>query len=103
MTYVTRNQFKDISAGPMVGDTSFLGRRCTVPVAHKITHNNANVFRYTEYDVITHMTKNVDCRFQGVALPKEVYLNHFAFGVLEKRATRLNMAGLQTTKPTKPV
>ena len=42
-------------------------------------------------------------RFQGVALPKEVYLNHFAYGIIEKRACRLNMAGLQTTKPTKPV
>jgi len=76
----------DISAGPMVADTSFLGRRCTVPVAHKISHNGAKVYR-----------------FQGVALPKEVYLNHFAFNILEKRASRLNMFGLQTTKPTKPV
>jgi len=76
----------DMSAGPMVGDTSFLGRRCTIPVAHKIIHNDAKVYR-----------------FQGVALPKEVYLNHFAYGIIEKRACRLNMAGLQTTKPTKPV
>ena len=76
----------DISAGPMVADTSFLGRRCTVPVAHKISHNEARVYR-----------------FQGVALPKELYLNHFAFNILEKRASRLNMYGLQTTKPTKPV
>ena len=42
-------------------------------------------------------------RFQGVALPKDVFLNHFAFSVLEKRASRLNMAGLQATKVTKPV
>merc|ERR1719384_1297716 len=58
----------DISAGPMIGDTSFLGRRCTVPVAHKIAHNAVKLYR-----------------FQGVALPKEVYLNHFAFNILEKR------------------
>ena len=76
----------DISAGPMVGDTSFLGRRCTIPTAHKIQQGETRVYR-----------------FQGVALPKEVYLNHFAFGILEKRASRLNMAGLQATKPTKPV
>ena len=76
----------DISPGPMVADTSFLGRRCTVPVAHKISHNAAKLYR-----------------FQGVALPKEVYLNHFAFNILEKRASRLNMYGLQTTKPTQPV
>ena len=35
----------DISAGPMVGDSSFLGRRCTIPVAHKIIHNEAKVYR----------------------------------------------------------
>ena len=27
-------------------------------------------------------------RFQGVALPKNIFLNHFAFGVLEKRASK---------------
>lgn len=75
----------DISAGPMVGDTSFLGRRCTVPVAHKIIHNGSPMYR-----------------FQGVALPKGVYLNHFAFGILEKRALRLNMANLQTTQMPNP-
>ena len=42
-------------------------------------------------------------RFQGIALPKEVHLNHFAFSVLENRAARLNMAGLQTTKTARPV
>jgi len=76
----------DISTGPMMGDTSFVGRRCTIPVAHKIFHGDSAMYR-----------------FQGVALPKDVYLNHFAFGVLEKRANRLNMAGLQATKATKPV
>jgi len=76
----------DISTGPMVGDTSFVGRRCTIPVAHKIFHGDSPMYR-----------------FQGVALPKDVFLNHLAFGVLEKRASRLNMAGLQSTKATKPV
>jgi large subunit ribosomal protein L39 len=76
----------DISTGPMIGDTSFVGRRCTIPVAHKIFHGDCPMYR-----------------FQGVALPKEVFLNHFAYGILEKRASRLNMAGLQSTKATKPV
>ena len=35
----------DMSAGPMVGDTSFLGRRCTIPAAHKINQNDAKVYR----------------------------------------------------------
>ena len=35
----------DMSAGPMMGDTSFLGRRCTIPVAHKIVQNEAKVYR----------------------------------------------------------
>jgi len=76
----------DISTGPMIGDTSFVGRRCTVPVAHKIFHGDSPMYR-----------------FQGVALPKDVFLNHFAYGILEKRASRLNMAGLQATKSTTPV
>ena len=45
----------------------------------------------------------VKFRFQGIALPKDVHLNHFAFSVLENRAARLNMAGLQTTKTARPV
>ena len=36
----------DMSAGPMMGDTSFLGRRCTIPVAHKIVQNEAKVYRW---------------------------------------------------------
>lgn len=76
----------DMSGGPMVADSSFLGRRCTVPVAHRVTHGDLQLYR-----------------FQGVALPKEVYLNHFAFSVLEKRAARLNQAGLQTTRSSQPV
>lgn len=40
---------------------------------------------------------------QGVALPRDLYLNHVAFGILEERAARLNLAGLQTTKPAQPV
>ena len=43
----------DISAGPMVGDSSFLGRRCTVPVAHKIAHNDMKVYRYGGGSLVT--------------------------------------------------
>ena len=94
----------DISAGPMVGDSSFLGRRCTVPVAHKIAHNDMKVYRYGSLVTVGNiLLPLMYFRFQGVALPKDVYLNHYAFNVLEKRASRLNMAGLQTTKVPKPV
>jgi len=67
----------DISRGPMVGNTSFLGRRCSIMAAHKIKQpsDGADVYR-----------------FQGVALPKNMLLNHFAFSLLEKRAAKLNIA-----------
>jgi len=76
----------DISAGPMVGNTSFLGRRCTVAAAHPVEHNGVSMYR-----------------FQGVALPKDVNLNHYAFGILEKRAAKLNktgVSGLRTVNPS---
>lgn len=62
----------DISGGPMVGNSSFLGRRCTVAAAHRIEHDGVPMYR-----------------FQGVALPKGIFLNHHAFGILEKRASKL--------------
>ena len=71
----------DISGGPMVGDTSFLGRRCTIASCHKIDYDNVQLYR-----------------FQGVALPKGVFLSHYAFGILEKRASRLNDANLHSAK-----
>jgi len=76
----------DISGGPMVADTSFVGRRCTIPAAHPIHQSGAPLYR-----------------FQGVALPKEIHLNHFAYSVLERRAARLNLAGLNTTRVPSPV
>jgi large subunit ribosomal protein L39 len=77
--------YVDISGGPMVGSTAFLGRRCTIPAAHKITHEGKPMYR-----------------FQGVALPKGVHLNHVAFSALEERASRINMAGLQTLSTAQP-
>ena len=76
----------DISGGPMVGDTSFLGRRCTIAASHQIEYDGTNLFR-----------------FQGVALPKGVFLNHFAFGILEKRASKLNDSNLSSVKSVNPV
>lgn len=62
----------DISRGPMVGNTWFLGR-CTISAVHKIETNRGNFYR-----------------FQGIALPKGIMLNHYAFSILEKRAMKLN-------------
>ena len=75
----------DISGGPMVGDTSFLGRRCTIAAAHKVDYDGLPLFR-----------------FQGVALPKGIFLNHFAFGILEKRASRLNLTNLSSSHRVNP-
>jgi len=63
----------DISSGPMVANSNFLGRRCTIAAAHKIDADGLPLYR-----------------FQGVALPSGIFLNHVAFGILEKRALRLN-------------
>ncbi|KDR10946.1 39S ribosomal protein L39, mitochondrial [Zootermopsis nevadensis] len=62
----------DLSRGPMVADTSFVGK-CTVTAVHKIETNQGILYR-----------------FQGVALPKGFLLNHFAYGILEDRARKLN-------------
>ena len=75
----------DISGGPMIGDTSFLGRRCTIAAAHRIDHQNVPLYR-----------------FQGVALPKGVFLGHFPFGILEKRASKLNESNFNSAKPVNP-
>lgn len=76
----------DMSGGPMVASSKFIGRRCTIPAAHKIFHNNIPMYR-----------------FQGVALPRDTYLNHVAFSILEERAARINLAGLNTTQLPTPV
>ncbi|XP_076644462.1 mitochondrial ribosomal protein L39 [Halictus rubicundus] len=61
----------DISKGPMVGNTNLIGRS-TITAVHKLPQNDS-VYR-----------------FQGIALPKGILLNHFAYGILEKRAQKLN-------------
>ena len=75
----------DVSGGPMVGDTSFLGRRCTIAACHKIDYDGQSLYR-----------------FQGVALPKGVLLDHVAFGLLEKRASKLNEINLHSAQHNSP-
>ncbi|ALC43819.1 mRpL39 [Drosophila busckii] len=68
----------DISRGPMVASTRFLGK-CTISAAHKVASEGAASAFY---------------RIQGVALPSGFTLNHFAYGLLEQRSQKLNSARL---------
>lgn len=68
----------DISKGPMVGNSGLMGR-VTVSAVHKLKDGPVDGLY----------------RFQGIALPKGILLNHFAYGVLEKRAKKLNIATWQ--------
>ncbi|XP_043509847.1 39S ribosomal protein L39, mitochondrial [Frieseomelitta varia] len=61
----------DISKGPMVGNSSLIGR-CTIAAVHKIPEKESLY------------------RFQGVALPKGIILNQYAYGLLENRARKFN-------------
>lgn len=63
----------DISRGPMAPNTSHLGR-ITV----------TNVFRLN-----TGISGGPIYRFQGVALPSPIVLNHFAYGLIEERGRTL--------------
>lgn len=67
----------DISRGPMVGATNFLGK-CTISAVHKVCTEGDNVFY----------------RAQGVALPIGFQLNHFAYEIIENRSKSLNPAKL---------
>lgn len=62
----------DISRGPMISSSGHIGR-CSITAVHKL---------------------NGLYRFQGVALPSELFLNHFGFGIIEARARKLNPARL---------
>ncbi|XP_017483218.1 PREDICTED: 39S ribosomal protein L39, mitochondrial-like [Rhagoletis zephyria] len=68
----------DISRGPMVASSRFLGK-CTVAAAHKIANEG---------------DKDALYRVQGVALPAGFTLDHVAYGTLEERAKKLNPARL---------
>ena len=63
----------DISKGPNIGNTNIIGR-CTITSVHKIDSPETDRMY----------------RFQGVAIPKGILLNHFAYGILENRARELN-------------
>ncbi|XP_012058696.1 PREDICTED: 39S ribosomal protein L39, mitochondrial [Atta cephalotes] len=63
----------DISKGPMVSNSGLVGR-VTVSAIHRLTDGSMDGLH----------------RFQGIALPKGILLNHFAYGILEKRAKKLN-------------
>ncbi|XP_072387307.1 large ribosomal subunit protein mL39 [Diabrotica undecimpunctata] len=71
----------DISKGPMIPNTNHMGR-ITI----------ANVIKLE-----TDIAGGPIYRFQGVALPKPLILNHFAYGILEERAKLLNGARIPGT------
>uniref|UniRef100_W8CD29 Large ribosomal subunit protein mL39 n=1 Tax=Ceratitis capitata TaxID=7213 RepID=W8CD29_CERCA len=68
----------DISRGPMVASSRFLGK-CTVATAHKIANEGEKDALY---------------RIQGVGLPAGFTLDHVAYSTLEERAKKLNPARL---------
>ncbi|KAF0307819.1 39S ribosomal protein L39, mitochondrial [Amphibalanus amphitrite] len=65
----------DLSRGPAISHTGLLGR-CSICAVHRIEADSGPLYR-----------------FQGVALPSDLMLNHFAFGLLEDRARHLNPSG----------
>jgi len=66
----------DISKGPMISNTSQIGR---------VTITNV-------IKLDTDIKGSPIYRFQGVSLPSSVVINHFAYGLLEDRARSLNPA-----------
>ncbi|XP_028174618.1 large ribosomal subunit protein mL39 [Ostrinia nubilalis] len=68
----------DISKGPMISSTAQVGR-VTVTSVHKLTGSQDSEVKQLY-------------RFQGVALPTNVILNHFAYSILTERAKKLNPA-----------
>lgn len=63
----------DITRGPLLARSGLVGR-CTVTAVHPL--------------------KEKLYRLQGVALPQQISLNHFAYSLLEDRAKKLNSARL---------
>lgn len=63
----------DISKGPMIPNTGHLGR---ITISNVIKVNND-------------FPGGPIYRFQGVALPKPIVLNHFAYSLIEERAKTL--------------
>lgn len=84
VTVYRMGEHVDISRGPLVGNTDFIGR-CTVTAVHQVETESGILYR-----------------FQGVALPRGLMLNHFAYGILETRASKLNTVHLPDTHRTEP-
>ncbi|XP_057330603.1 39S ribosomal protein L39, mitochondrial [Microplitis mediator] len=72
VTLYRMGEHVDISKGPMVGNSNIVGR-FTMTAIHKIEKEGIEMLR-----------------FQGVALPRGVLLNHYMYGILEERAKKLN-------------
>lgn len=64
----------DISCGPMIASTRFVGT--------------------TQITAVHQLDNNTGYRFQGVSIPKQLTLNSYAFSVLVNRAKKLNLTGL---------
>jgi large subunit ribosomal protein L39 len=63
----------DISKGPMIANVRQVGR-VTIPAVHILKSPEGDMSLY---------------RFQGVALPTGIAINHVAYGILEERAAKL--------------
>ena len=68
----------DISRGPMIGNSSLLGK-CTISAVHQLPKQDDQTHFY---------------RVQGVALPTGFSMNHVMFNILEERSKKLNPARL---------
>ncbi|KAM3955496.1 mitochondrial ribosomal protein L39 [Aphomia sociella] len=68
----------DISKGPLISNTAQIGRVAIASI-HKLTGSADSDLKQLY-------------RFQGVALPAGIILNHFAFNILIERAKKLNPA-----------
>ncbi|GBM65514.1 39S ribosomal protein L39, mitochondrial [Araneus ventricosus] len=71
----------DISYGPMIGNTKFVGT--------------------TQVTAVHHLDTESGYRFQAVSIPKQLTLNSFAFSVLVDRAKKLNETGLASDSDEK--
>ncbi|XP_046973405.1 39S ribosomal protein L39, mitochondrial [Vanessa cardui] len=72
------DRFVDISKGPLISNTAQIGR-VAVTAVHALDGSPDSEVKKLY-------------RFQGVALPTGVILNHFAFSILTDRAKKLNSA-----------
>ncbi|XP_046684684.1 39S ribosomal protein L39, mitochondrial-like [Homalodisca vitripennis] len=75
----------DISRGPMINNTKLLGRT-SITAVHKLDSELENMYR-----------------FQGVSIPAEIRINHFAYSILEERASKLNPARVPAALESPPL